>query len=374
MLETWLRPIAADTQSLIASLYQYQFGKNIDIYQKIDQLPDLKTAQVALIGLDAAAADAVRPHLYALSFPFGNSFKVVDLGNVRKYHSETIIPVLQELLTAGIVPVLLGANDADLPYLQYRSYRHLDHLVTIGLVADAVPYSVESGWQMHPEFWLNRIVTQSDHYLFNLSVLAYQSHFTDPQVFAWLDTNFFEYLRLGRVKQHLDETEPLLRDADMIAINLNALKQADAPASANPSPNGLTAEELCQIARYAGFSDKLSSFSVYNFLVENDKTSQTTQLVAQALWYFMDGLAARKHDYPIVTSNFSEYIIEMEGSSKPIVFWKSNRSERWWLQVPSINNEKQARHRLFPCSYNDYLQACNNEFSERILLAYRRFL
>jgi formiminoglutamase len=246
--------------------------------------------------------------------------------------------------------------------------------VTIGLVADRIAYSAESAWQLHPEFWLNRIQSQPDNYLFNLSVLAYQSHFTDPKVFDWLDKSYFEYLRLGKVKQYLEETEPLLRDADMIAIDMNALKQADAPATSNPSPNGLTAEELCQICRYAGFNDKLSSFSLFNLEISNDTNKQTAQLAAQALWYFLDGMAARKLDYPIVAANFNEYMVQVADSPDSLTFWKSNRSERWWLQVPTIAHEKQARHRLFPCSYSDYLQACNGDLSERILLAYRRFL
>ncbi len=373
MLETWLYPVSQAICDTVEQLYQYQLGKNIGIHRADTGLPAVAVAQVALIGLDAPAADLVRPHLYALAFPFGK-LNIVDLGNIRKYHSETIIPVLAELLKAGIIPVLLGGNDADLPYLQYKSYRHLDHLVTIGLVSDKIAYSAESAWQLHPEFWLNRIMSQPDNYLFNLSVLGYQSHFSDPKVFAWLDKNYFEYLRLGKVKQYMEETEPLLRDADMIAIDMNALKQADAPATSTPSPNGLTAEELCQICRYAGFNDKLSSFSLFNWEAKQDTNTQTAQLTAQALWYFLDGIAARKLDYPIVPANFNEYMVQVADSPDSLIFWKSNRSERWWLQVPSIANEKQARHRLFPCSYSDYLQACNGELSERILLAYRRFL
>ena len=372
MLETWLRPVAPTVESLCTSLLSYQFGHHIHIYTEKKGLPPLKNAQLAIIGLDAKAADAVRQHLYALSFPFA-SLNAVDLGNVRKYHSETIIPVLKELLSAGIVPILIGGNDADLPYMQYRSYRHLEQMVTIGLVSDKIPYLMGENWQLKPDFWLNRIVSPPENYLFNLSVLGYQSHFTNPSVLTWLEARYFEYLRLGRLKQHLDEAEPLLRDADLVCINLNAVKQADAPAVSQPSPNGLTAEELCQLCRYAGFSDKLSSFSLYNMVIETDQTTQTAQLAAQAIWYFIDGFASRKHDYPVVATHFNEYVVQLNDLDKPLTFWKSNRSERWWLQVPTQLPEKKQRHQLFPCSYQDYLNACNNQLSDRLLVALSRF-
>ncbi|MEY4925989.1 MAG: hypothetical protein RI894_425, partial [Bacteroidota bacterium] len=102
MLETWLRPVSQTICDTIEHLYDYQLGKNIGIHRVDMGLPAFDVAQVALIGLDAPTADAVRSHLYALAFPFGK-FNVVDLGNVRKYHSETIIPILAELLKAGIV-------------------------------------------------------------------------------------------------------------------------------------------------------------------------------------------------------------------------------------------------------------------------------
>jgi hypothetical protein len=43
----------------------------------------------------------------------------------------------------------------------------------------------------------------------------------------------------------------LLRDADLVSFDISAVKQSEAPASRFASPNGLAAEDACQLARYA---------------------------------------------------------------------------------------------------------------------------
>jgi hypothetical protein len=47
-----------------------------------------------------------------------------------------------------------------------------------------------------------------------------------------------------------------VRYSDVVAVDISAVRQGDAPANANPSPHGLYGEQLCQVARFAGMSDK----------------------------------------------------------------------------------------------------------------------
>jgi hypothetical protein len=243
----------------------------------------------------------------------------------------------------------------------------------MGVVSPRIPYSAESGWQIQPDFFLNRILAQPDHYLFNMSVLGFQAHFNDPKAIEYLDGRNYEHLRLGKIKQNSEECEPLLRDADTLALDLSVLKYTDAPATGNASPNGLDAPEICQVVRYAGLSDKLSSFGIYNYLAKADISTQTAQITAQIIWYFLDGVYNRKHDYPLQAAHFSQYLVAVNAEKKPLVFWKSKRSERWWLQIETVHNDKQKRHFLFPCSYRDYQQAIEGNLSDRILLAHHRF-
>ena len=63
--------------------------------------------QVAIVGLDAAAADRVRGHLYRHFWDQGD-LRVIDLGNLRKQNAEFAIPLIRELHTSRILPLLIG--------------------------------------------------------------------------------------------------------------------------------------------------------------------------------------------------------------------------------------------------------------------------
>jgi len=69
----------------------------------------------------------------------------------------------------------------------------------------------------------------------------------------------------------------------------------------------------------------------------------------------------------------TEYIVDFKSYSYQITFWNSIKSNRWWMQIPSKTDRKLRRHRLIPCSYEDYLKACEEELPERLLKAHRRF-
>jgi hypothetical protein len=44
-------------------------------------------------------------------------------------------------------------------------------------------------------------------------------------------------------------------------------------------------------------------------------------------------------------------------------FHKSDKTDRWWIEIPFISNgnNKLKRNTLLPCSYDEYLGACNQE-------------
>ena len=63
--------------------------------------------------------------------------------------------------------------------------------------------------------------------------------------------------------------------------------------------------------------------------------------------------------------NYLKYIVPLE--SEELVFYKSNKTDRWWIEIPFISsqNNKLKRNTLLPCSYEEYLEACNQELPER---------
>lgn len=363
MLENWLAPLPKSLNVALDTLENWQFGYNIAVHTEGGGIPDLKKTAVAIVGISATEADAVRHCLYETAWHFGD-LAVTDLGNLRKAEANFLIPLLEELVNSGVVPLLLG-GDNHYFWAQFRAYQHRKAPVSAVLIDER---AADSGEENGGTNW-KKVLNEA--HLFHFALLAYQSHFINPAFLEALDDNNFEHLRLGRIKAQIEEGEPLVRDADMLAFNVAAMKKSDAPAQKKGASSGLTTEEACQLVRYAGISDKLTSFAVWGF--ESDL--HTNQTVAQLSWYFLEGFYNRKDDYPspAARNQLIQYVVDVKEYNTQIVFWKSQKSGRWWMEIPVKTSKKLERHRLIACSYNDYLQACRDELPERLFNAYKRF-
>ena len=186
---------------------------------------------------------------------------------------------------------------------------------------------------------------------------------------------YFDANRLGQMRENMENVEPIVRNADMLSFDMGAIRHSDASGNSNASPNGFYGEEACQIARYAGMSDKLSSIGFYELNPAFDTNKQTAFLLAQMIWYFIDGYYNRKDDFPIVNKDeYTKYRVALTNHDHEIVFYKSNRSDRWWMDVPYPPNHKvkYERHHMTPCSYNDYETACSDEMPDNWWKTYQK--
>jgi len=136
--------------------------------------------------------------------------------------------------------------------------------------------------------------------------------------------------------------------------------------NANATPNGFTGSEACQLARYAGFNDKLSSIGFYEFNPAYDSNGQTAMLMAQMVWYFADGFYNRKKDFPLTPkTQFIIYKTSLKHDDHELVFVKSKKSDRWWMQVPyPTAGSRNERFHLVPCRYEDYKTAVSGEMPD----------
>ncbi len=366
MLQSWLKNV---DEKLLSNLEvgAWQFGSNIEIFE--DEFPNLENVKIALIGLESKAANIIRKELYQLSFPF-KKLRIADLGNLRNQDENFLSGCIRELIEGGIVPILFGGG-AQTSTAQFFAHKQVQSAVNMLEVDERIRYDAFlEGINLGP---LNDIFKNRRTGLFHFTNIGYQSHFVEPPVLSYCDKRDFDYLRLGAIRQDFTSAEPFIRDADFISFNLAALNSTFAAGQENPTPNGLTSEDACQLSRYAGISDKLKSFSIYGFAPHNDMHSQTAQLLAQMIWYFVDGYHDRKNDFPASQNGMTEYVVALNGSDSEISFWKSNSSGRWWIQVSEKAKKKEQRHRLIPCSPADYEAACREDLSERVLKAIRRF-
>ena len=184
-----------------------------------------------------------------------------------------------------------------------------------------------------------------------------------------MDSLFFDAYRLGELSADISLAEPVLRDSDLISVDLQSVKSSDTGSFSPFIPNGFNGKEICSLARYAGISDKVSVIGIFN----HHNLESEAALMAQMIWYFIEGVNFRSNEYPFGSREtylkFTVLIEDME-----LVFFKSDKTDRWWIQIPSYENKvgKLQTNSLLPCSHNDYLNACKNEIPERWWKAYRK--
>ena len=366
MLSNWLRPVNLREVGF-DQISRSQFGKSIFIPQ--DEFPNLAGYHIAILGIGAKNALQIRKALYSLSFSFPN-LRIVDLGDTRNEEPDFVIQVLNELLTSGICPLLIAPSPS-YTIAQYQAYQTRQSLASLLVIDERI--HLETDGRKKEKGYLNKIFESRKPKLFNLGILGYQSYFTSSNVIDALDNNFFEHLRLGKLRPDISEAEPIIRNADLLSFNISSVRYADAPGQEHPTPGGLSLEEACMISRYAGMSDKLSAAGFFGYKSSFDVHTLGAQLMAQLIWYFAEGFYHRKNDYPVSNDGLIEYIVAFKKLNYDLTFWKSKKSGRWWMQVPVKTKKQHQRHKLVPCSYQDYQQACNGDLPNRLLNAYKRF-
>lgn len=369
-------------------LSESQFGSTFSIYTDIDNFPELEGKDIAIVGVcedrnsenntgSNMAPNDVRGFLYKL---YGGSFRasVVDLGNINPGNStqDTYFAVrstVDFLVRKNIIPIIIGGSQ-DLSYAQFLGYKDLEQ--TINIVAiDSVFDLGNPDTEISNNSYLGKIILHQPNYLFNYSNIGYQTYLVDPNSIQMMNRLYFDSYRLGQVRDKIEESEPIIRQADMITFDITAIKHSDAPANPNASPNGFYAEEACQMMRYAGMNDKLSSLGIYEINPTFDVSGKTSHLAAQMIWCFMDGFYNRKNDFPSRTNpDYMRFHVVLQDEKYEINFYKSKKSDRWWMEIPYPPHKdlKFERHTLIPCSYKDYELAINNEIPDRWWQTYQK--
>lgn len=354
-------------------------GMGTDLGQKLGihrgkKQPKPEEAKILILGApDQPMADDIRKHLYAMGTMEGLE-SVLDLGNFRSGKTPEATrkgweDVLFELGKQEKTIVVLGGDPEGIGLI-LNGLSRLEHPINLGLVSPDIHLKAHP--QEMEETYLNRILLNPDSQLFDYTHLAYQSYFTDPDSIELLEKLFFSHVRLGELRTDIREMEPHFRNSDLLAFSLAALRHSDAPGTRLQSANGLYAEEACQLARYAGLSDKLSLFHLFDFPESGGFHPVTANLAAQIIWHFIQGVIQRKLDYPFSPiQSYSKFIVNIPQAEHEISFYRSPKTDRWWLEVP-YPDPKYPRSLYVACTQRDYQMACNGEIPDRWLKNYQR--
>ena len=344
------------------------------------ELPSLDGVQLAIIGIRegrnsdenegcAHGVNEIRRAFYPL-YVDSTELQMVDLGDIHSGHSidDTLFAVQkvsEHLIERGIIPLFIGGAD----YCSlgiYRAYCRLERMTNIVSIDPLFDVNDADG-ELDVYNHLSRLILHKPGFLFNFTNLGFQSYLVNPKMKMVMKKMFFDIHRLGEVNQDISEMEPVIRQADMLTVDMRVVRASDNPGHRNPLPHGLYGEQLCQLLAQAGTNEKLSSVGFFGYNPEYDVRAQGAQLTAQAIWCFIEGFLNRQPESIDFSSDqFTRYRVNLKDDHE-IVFYKSRITDRWWLEVPvpSQQGNRYKRSQIVPCSYKDYEIACEQEVPDR---------
>ena len=376
----FLEPIDTEILELVQGLTSQQLGSKVVFHTK-DQFPDLNKINIAVIGVlenrgsgettENVDLSAIRKELYTM-FPGNWDASIADLGDILAGNSIedsyfALRKVVSNLIKKKIIPIVIGGSQ-DLTFALYRAFDELEQMVNLVSIDSKFDFGKEND-EVSASSYLTKIIIDEPNNLFNYCNIGYQTYYNSQEEIDLVEKLFFDGYRLGEISNNIALAEPVFRDADVVSLDLNSVKSSDSGNFNTFAPNGFNGKEICSLSRYAGISDKVSIFGIFN----HNNSAQESVLIAQIIWYFIEGFHYRSNEYPFGSrENYIKYIVPLE--EEVLVFHKSDKTDRWWIEIPFISNgnNKLKRNTLLPCSYDEYLGACNQELPERWWKAQRK--
>jgi len=381
----FLSPVSDSVLAHNELLSEQALGKKIKIHSSQNGIPDLEGVTIVIIGVkenrndvnfmgEELSFDTIRASLYSL-FPGNWHSSIADLGDIPAgssvedtyYAVRTIISVLIE---KNVIPIIIGGSQ-DLTYANYRAYDTMAPMVNIVNVDSNFDLG-DASVEMKNNSFLGKIILEQPYNLFNYSAVGYQTYFNSQEEIDLMDKLYFEAYRLGEVTHNINMVEPVMRDAHIVTIDLKSVRAAEVGSKQKYSPNGFNGKEICAISRYAGISNKVSSFGIYEFKTTTELDA-TPMLVSQMIWYFIEGVNCRINDDDFTDENsYQKYNVLIE--DEELIFYKSIKTGRWWIEIPFLPNvnNKLKKHTLLPCTHEDYVEASQGKIPERWYKAYKK--
>ncbi len=369
----FLKPVSQELTDYVSLLPNHAIGNNISLHTNQD-FPEFIAGSIVVFTVNEnrnssvsvaedVNFDGIRKQFYKLAK--GDwVINLIDVGEIASGDAITdtyylVTKLVEEIHKASCIPVIIGGGQ-DVTYANYRAYSHDKGMVNLVNVDSCFDLgNVEL--PMTNESYVGKIVVDQPYNLFNYTNIGYQSYYVAPEELDLIERMFFDLYRLGEISNNLTLAEPVMRDADIVSVDLNVLEAS----FYGENPNGLSGKELCALSRYAGISDKVSSFGIYEY--QNEKCSKSSdQLVAQLIWYFIEGVSCRWSETgELAAMDVIHYQVPVD--DQVLSFYKSNITERWWMEItPSASLDNiLTSNTLLPCTYSDYEKACNQNIPER---------
>ncbi|MCR4964471.1 MAG: formimidoylglutamase [Bacteroidales bacterium] len=380
-------PVDIDTLGFGAELISEDQLANSVLFYNPEEPLNISDAELAIIGVPegrnsymnvdcSLGPDEIRRSLYIL-YRWNKSVRIIDMGNLKVGNNPDdtyaiLSDIIADMLINNVIPIILGGGN-DLAFANYKAYEKLERVVNLVAVDPRFDLGAEDQ-QIRSDAYLNKIILQQPNFLMNYANIGYQSYMNSPANTKLMDDLLFEVYRVGTMRKNLEEVEPLVRNADMMSIDISAVRRPDAPGCPHASSNGFYGEEICQIAKYAGVSDKLTSFGIFEFDPTLDFNNQTAQLIGHIIWYFVEGYLHRQKESDFSNKQqYRQYSIEVSGAFDEMIFYCSRKTNRWWMVVPIVASDNNITQKYYlPCSEKDYKLACQDIIPDKWWRTYNK--
>lgn len=368
----FLEPINLAEISFDEGFKDTQIGKHILAFE--EEIPDISEADLVIVGCgemrgmgmqytNTSAPNKVRTQFYKLYY-WHSEVSIADLGNIKTGASladsyAAVKMVVSELIQMGKKVLILGGSH-DITTPQYQAYGSLDKIIDAVSVDARINLDMDS---LEPaDQFLVDMFTGIPNHLKHYTHIAFQSYYMHPHMLETINKLGFDFYRVGRVKEAIEEMEPAIRNSELFSFDIEAIQYAHAPAN-RVTPNGLNGEEACTLMQYAGMSNICNTIGLYGYDVAKDMHEMTAIQQAHMIWYVIDGIHRGKQEASLENRNeFNEFT--MAFAEAPTAFLQSKRTGRWWMQLHD--------GKFVACSHKDYIVACNNDIPERWLRAVER--
>jgi len=377
MIAEYLLPVNNEIVDFKNKLSPLAIGKAITIYG--DDQSNLKGFDIALIGLSESRKssevnkkyidiNSFRKEFYSL-FCGDWNVNIIDMGDVINGEdiSDTYFAlktINESLLEKNIISFFIGGTQ-DLTFPLYQAFAKKGDYVNLTSIDNKFDFG-----QIKKDFdsssYMSKIIMEKDNKLSHYCNLGFQTFLNSQEEIDLLEKLQFESHRLGKINKKIDLIEPSLRYTNLLSIDFRSVKASELNFIHN-YPNGFESSEICSIARYAGMSDRISCVGVFEVF----QNSISSALLAQAVWYFIEGFSLRIIEDP-KSENFKGKSYHMDLENHQIKFYQSDISQKWWFELIEENNNKLIDVSLYPCGHEDYLEACNDEISDKLLLSLKR--
>lgn len=376
MVSEFLTPVSNDLRELASQLDLFSIGANLNFEEEVEEkslvIFGVKETRGGLENFNSELEfDTIRKQFYRLKK--GNwNLPIYDLGDLhagatREDTYFAFAKIQEELLKKNCILIILGGSPA-LAYGQFRAFDSMKHNVNLTVVDNRFRLG-NDGEELHAQNYLSKIITTEPHSLFEYNHLGYQTYFTAQEELDLMEHLNFDVKRLGKLTESIQECEPELRNSDLVVLNLEAIQNSDFRSTLELSPNGFNSREICALARYAGMNNKVQSFGVYNFKAKNIPPDDL--LVAEILWYFMEG---KNHAADVIawdeSESFETFYVQIP--EQDLIFYRNITTDQWWLELQEVNEIERLGRQPIPCSHMDYEKSLKGEIPERWWKSYKK--